>query len=46
MKEDPPLETKCRDKFLVQSVAVPADKDFTNVTTLVRAYPACTVQVC
>ncbi|GAB7361409.1 hypothetical protein MBLNU230_g1465t1 [Neophaeotheca triangularis] len=24
MKQDPPPETKCRDKFLVQSVAIPA----------------------
>lgn len=22
MKEDPPLDTRCRDKFLVQSVAI------------------------
>lgn len=27
MKEDPPLETKCRDKFLVQSVAVASDNE-------------------
>ena len=26
MKEDPPLDARCRDKFLVQSVAVPADQ--------------------
>lgn len=31
MKEDPPLDQKCRDKFLVQSVAVPGDKDFNNI---------------
>ena len=36
MKEDPPLDAKCRDKFLVQSVAVTADKEFTNVASLVR----------
>ncbi|KAF2467010.1 MSP domain-containing protein [Lindgomyces ingoldianus] len=34
MKEDPPLEAKCRDKFLVQSVAVTADKEFTNVASI------------
>ncbi|KAF2269211.1 MSP domain-containing protein [Lojkania enalia] len=34
MKEDPPLEAKCRDKFLVQSVAVSADKEFTNVASI------------
>ena len=33
MKEDPPLEAKCRDKFLVQSVLVPGETD-NNVTTL------------
>ncbi|POS86751.1 hypothetical protein EPUL_001712 [Erysiphe pulchra] len=27
MKEDPPLDTKCRDKFLVQSVAVAGDNE-------------------
>lgn len=30
MKQEPPLDAKCRDKFLVQSVAVTADKEFTN----------------
>lgn len=28
MKQEPPLDAKCRDKFLVQSVAVTADKEF------------------
>ncbi|KAI9708079.1 MAG: phosphatidylinositol-binding protein scs2 [Bogoriella megaspora] len=27
MKEDPPPDAKCRDKFLVQSVAITADKE-------------------
>jgi hypothetical protein len=36
MKEDPPPDAKCRDKFLVQSVLVTADKEFTNVASLVR----------
>jgi hypothetical protein len=31
MKEDPAPDAKCRDKFLVQSVAVSADKEFNNV---------------
>lgn len=35
MKEDPPLDAKCRDKFLVQSVAVSADKEFSNVASIV-----------
>ncbi|KAI5283887.1 phosphatidylinositol-binding protein scs2, partial [Ascosphaera acerosa] len=34
MKEEPPLDQRCRDKFLVQSVAVPADKDFANVSAI------------
>ncbi|KAF2117842.1 PapD-like protein [Lophiotrema nucula] len=34
MKEDPPPDAKCRDKFLVQSVAVSADKEFTNVASI------------
>ena len=32
MKEDPPPDARCRDKFLVQSVGVPSDKEFTSVT--------------
>lgn len=34
MKEDPPPDAKCRDKFLVQSVAVSADKDVGNVAQI------------
>ncbi|KAI9751721.1 MAG: Methionine aminopeptidase 2 [Chaenotheca gracillima] len=34
MKEDPPPDAKCRDKFLVQSVAVTADKEFSNVAAI------------
>lgn len=33
MKDEPPLDAKCRDKFLVQSVLTSADQD-PNVTTL------------
>lgn len=35
MKEDPPKDTKCRDKFLVQSVAITADKEVSNVSQIV-----------
>lgn len=38
MKEDPPPDAKCRDKFLVQSVLVTADKEFTNVGSLVGVH--------
>lgn len=31
MKQEPPAEQRCRDKFLVQSVAITSDKEFTNV---------------
>ncbi|KAK4179904.1 PapD-like protein [Triangularia setosa] len=31
MKQEPPADAKCRDKFLVQSVIITGDKDFTNV---------------
>lgn len=34
MKQEPPLDAKCRDKFLVQSVAITADKEFTNTSTI------------
>ncbi len=35
MKEDPPPDVKCRDKFLVQSIAVTADKETVNLHSLV-----------
>jgi hypothetical protein len=43
MKEDPAPDAKCRDKFLVQSVSITAEKEFSNVAALVwlhlsRAY--------
>ncbi|KAI4753327.1 VAMP-associated protein [Aureobasidium sp. EXF-3400] len=34
MREDPPLDAKCRDKFLVQSVAISADKEYPNVSQI------------
>jgi len=34
MKQEPPLDAKCRDKFLVQSVAVTAEKEFTNISAI------------
>ncbi|KAF2840743.1 VAMP-associated protein [Patellaria atrata CBS 101060] len=34
MREDPPPDAKCRDKFLVQSVAVTADKEFNNIGSI------------
>ena len=34
MKEDPPPDARCRDKFLVQSVAVSPDSDAANVNQI------------
>ncbi|KAI1081208.1 VAMP-associated protein [Whalleya microplaca] len=34
MKQEPPLDTKCRDKFLVQSVAITGDKEFANLASI------------
>ncbi|MCJ1388792.1 phosphatidylinositol-binding protein scs2 [Xylographa bjoerkii] len=31
MKDDPPLDARCRDKFLVQSVGITADQDWQNI---------------
>lgn len=36
MKEEPATDAKCKDKFLVQSVAVGRDMEFSNVTAIVR----------
>ena len=32
LKEEPPLNTKCRDKFLIQSAIIPADKETLPMT--------------
>lgn len=34
MKQEPPMDAKCRDKFLVQSVAVTAEKEFSNIAAI------------
>ena len=36
MKEDIPLETKSRDKFLVQSIPIAMDNDTASIADLVR----------
>lgn len=36
MKAEPPADTRCRDKFLVQSIPITGDKEFTNVQQIVR----------
>ena len=39
MKEDPPLDARCRDKFLVQSVGIGVDNDSSNINAVVRNPP-------
>ncbi|QKX56329.1 uncharacterized protein TRUGW13939_03430 [Talaromyces rugulosus] len=44
MKEDPPADAKCKDKFLVQSVAITGDLEFSNVTSIFEKAPKSSVQ--
>ncbi len=41
MKQEPPLDAKCRDKFLVQSVIITADKEFSGVSQIVGFSALC-----
>ncbi|KAI0885631.1 VAMP-associated protein [Annulohypoxylon maeteangense] len=34
MKQEPPVDAKCRDKFLVQSVPITGDKEFSNLASI------------
>ncbi|KAF9880753.1 integral er membrane protein [Colletotrichum karsti] len=34
MKAEPPMDAKCRDKFLVQSVPITADKEFASIANI------------
>jgi hypothetical protein len=36
MKDEPAPDAKCKDKFLVQTVAVTKDMEFANVSSIVR----------
>lgn len=36
MKQDPPPDAKCRDKFLVQSAPITADKEFASVANVLE----------
>ncbi|KAI5927008.1 PapD-like protein [Camillea tinctor] len=44
MKQEPPPDTKCRDKFLVQSVAITGDKEFTNLASIWDAMDKSSIQ--
>ncbi|KAL6864098.1 PapD-like protein [Trichoderma novae-zelandiae] len=37
MKSDPPLDAKCRDKFLVQSAPITADKEFASIASVLES---------
>lgn len=34
MKQEPPMDAKCRDKFLVQSVSITGDQEFANLAAI------------
>lgn len=38
MKADPPSDTKCRDKFLVQTAPITGDKEFTSIGEVVSRH--------
>ncbi|KAK0727006.1 PapD-like protein [Lasiosphaeria miniovina] len=44
MKQEPPLEARCRDKFLVQSVEITGDKEFTNVAQIWESVDKAAIQ--
>jgi vesicle-associated membrane protein-associated protein A len=39
MKEEPPLNAKCKDKFLIQSMLIPPEKAAVPLHDLVRCLP-------
>ncbi|KAI0470699.1 PapD-like protein [Xylariaceae sp. FL0804] len=44
MKQEPPMDAKCRDKFLVQSVAITSDKEFEQLPTIWDAVDKSAIQ--
>jgi len=38
MKQDPPTDVKCKDKFLVQSIPITVDNEFTNIQAVVSCF--------
>ena len=40
MKDDPPIDARCRDKFLVQSVSIPVEQDVGSITSIVSVRTA------
>lgn len=41
MKEEPPLTLKCKDKFLVQSTTITADKELLSLSEIVSESTLC-----
>jgi vesicle-associated membrane protein-associated protein A len=39
MKEEPPLNSKCKDKFLIQSMLIPQEKSAIPLHDLVGCLP-------
>ncbi|OAQ61553.1 major sperm protein [Pochonia chlamydosporia 170] len=37
MKQDPPLDARCRDKFLVQCAPITSDKDFASIASVLES---------
>ncbi|GAO18885.1 hypothetical protein UVI_02046010 [Ustilaginoidea virens] len=37
MKQDPPLDAKCRDKFLVQCAPINSDQDFASIASVLES---------
>ena len=44
MKEEPPLNVKCKDKFLVQSTLITADKEHLSLADIVSYTAICGYQ--
>ncbi|KAI6092303.1 VAMP-associated protein [Hypoxylon rubiginosum] len=44
MKQNPPPDTKCRDKFLVQSVPIAGEMEFANLASIWESIDKATVQ--
>ena len=40
LKEDPPLNTKCKDKFLIQSTIITPEKEALPVQAIVCSHPS------
>ena len=40
LKEDPPLNTKCKDKFLIQSTIITPEKEALPVQAIVCSRPS------